>query len=53
MRCYRCNKRLKKGYWRGGKVYGSECVVKMGYSYYGYKIKIKKADDDELQIELF
>jgi len=54
MQCNRCGKKLKKAYRHKGLIYGPECVVKVGgfISKCG-KVKIKDAEDDEPQMELF
>jgi len=55
MRCSRCFKRIKKAYYHDGKMYGPECVVKVG-GFIGKSrlVKIEEAEDKESnQYELF
>lgn len=54
MICSRCKKRLKKAYFHNGKVYGPECVVKVGgYIKSDKKIRTKETEENDKQMELF
>jgi len=52
MRCARCDKRIREGYYVNGKPYGIECAKRRGYSDKKFIIK-KPIEIDEKQGELF
>jgi len=55
MRCNRCYKRLKKAYYHQGRMYGPECIKKMGgIIQRSQQVNIKEAEDkNKNQMELF
>ena len=55
MICSKCYRKLKKGFYYRGKPYGPECIKKMGFKAYRFKLIDFKPDekDDDQQGELF
>lgn len=53
MICFRCKKKLKKAYFHNGKVYGPECVVKVGgFIRKSHRVKIDDAKEYDKQMRL-
>ena len=54
MKCHRCGKSLKKAYRHNGKIYGPECIKKIGGCLIkSMLIQVKDGKEKELQIGLF
>ena len=52
-KCSRCGKKLKRAFFRNGKIFGPECVKLFVAETYGGKLFIGKATDNKMQLNLF
>ena len=54
MKCQRCGKSLKKAYRHKGRIYGPECIKKIGGCLVkSTLIRVKDGNNKDIQMELF